>query len=76
MPERMENQPAARRDLWKAEGQFAVLEEAQRRQLSAQEKSCWPHKDEIAGVQTLAGLHFGNKVTYQGAPERAGTAGG
>ncbi len=31
-----------RRDLWKAESQFAVLEEAaQRRQLSAQEKSCW-----------------------------------
>lgn len=31
-----------RRDLWKAESQFAVLEEAaQRRQLSVQEKSCW-----------------------------------
>ncbi|RCR12772.1 phage tail tape measure protein, partial [Escherichia coli] len=36
-----------RRDLWKAESQFAVLEEAaQRRQLSAQEKSLLAHKDE------------------------------
>ncbi|WP_252187398.1 hypothetical protein, partial [Escherichia coli] len=36
-----------RRDLWKAENQFAVLEEAaQRRQLSAQEKSLLAHKDE------------------------------
>ncbi|EEY8268017.1 phage tail tape measure protein, partial [Escherichia coli] len=34
-----------RRDLWKAESQFAVLEEAaQRRQLSAQEKSLLAHK--------------------------------
>ncbi|ENZ5980613.1 phage tail length tape measure family protein, partial [Escherichia coli] len=36
-----------RRDLWRAESQFAVLEEAaQRRQLSAQEKSLLAHKDE------------------------------
>ncbi|EEV3940647.1 phage tail tape measure protein, partial [Escherichia coli] len=36
-----------RRDLWKAESQFAVLEEAaQRRQLSAQEKSLLAHEQE------------------------------
>ncbi|UMS99838.1 hypothetical protein AOY64_11865 [Escherichia coli] len=58
-----ENQPA-RRDLWKAESQFAVLEEAaQRRQLSAQEKSLL-HKDEtLEYKRQLAAL--GDKVTYQ-----------
>ncbi|HAW7968021.1 TPA: phage tail tape measure protein, partial [Escherichia coli] len=54
-----------RRDLWKAESQFAVLEEAaQRRQLSAQEKSLLAHKDEtLEYKRQLADL--GDKVTYQ-----------
>ncbi|KAA2140402.1 phage tail tape measure protein, partial [Escherichia coli] len=54
-----------RRDLWKAESQFAVLEEAaQRRQLSAQEKSLLAHKDEtLEYKRQLAAL--GDKVTYQ-----------
>ncbi|HAM5196024.1 TPA: phage tail tape measure protein [Escherichia coli] len=54
-----------RRDLWKAESQFAVLEEAaQRRQLSAQEKSLLAHKDETMEYKRqLAAL--GDKVTYQ-----------
>ncbi|END1578424.1 phage tail tape measure protein, partial [Escherichia coli] len=53
-----------RRDLWKAESQFAVLEEAaQRRQLSAQEKSLLAHKDEtLEYKRQLAAL--GDKVTY------------
>ncbi|ELK3883621.1 phage tail length tape measure family protein, partial [Escherichia coli] len=52
-----------RRDLWKAESQFAVLEEAaQRRQLSAQEKSLLAHKDEtLEYKRQLAAL--GDKVT-------------
>ncbi len=64
MPERMRNQPAAP-DLWKAESQFAVLEEAaQRRQLSAQEKFLLAHKDEtLEYKRQLAAL--GDKVTYQ-----------
>ncbi|MCW3300192.1 phage tail tape measure protein [Escherichia coli] len=55
-----------RRDLWKAESQFAVLEEAaQRRQLSVQEKSLLAHKDEtLEYKRQLAAL--GDKVTYQG----------
>ncbi|MFP1463018.1 hypothetical protein ACLB1E_22175 [Escherichia coli] len=60
--------------MWKAESQFAVLEEAQRRQLSAQEKSLLAHKDEtLEYKRQLAAL--GDKVTYQ---ERlnAGAAGG
>ena len=54
-----------RRDLWKAESQFAVLEEAaQRRQLSAQEKSLLAHKDEtLEYKRQLADL--GDKVEYQ-----------
>ncbi|EHH5108129.1 phage tail tape measure protein, partial [Escherichia coli] len=54
-----------RRELWKAESQFAVLEEAaQRRQLSAQEKSLLAHKDEtLEYKRQLAAL--GDKVTYQ-----------
>ncbi len=54
-----------RRDLWKAESQFAVLEvAAQRRQLSAQEKSLLAHKDEtLEYKRQLAAL--GDKVTYQ-----------
>ncbi|MCQ5014549.1 phage tail tape measure protein, partial [Escherichia coli] len=54
-----------RRDLWKAESQFAVLEEAaQHRQLSAQEKSLLAHKDEtLEYKRQLAAL--GDKVTYQ-----------
>ncbi|EPB3524305.1 phage tail tape measure protein [Escherichia coli] len=54
-----------RRDLWKAESQFAVLEEAaQRRQLSAQEKSLLAHKDEtLEYKRQLAAL--GDKVMYQ-----------
>lgn len=54
-----------RRDLWKAESQFAVLKEAaQRRQLSAQEKSLLAHKDEtLEYKRQLAAL--GDKVTYQ-----------
>ncbi|EJE5158487.1 phage tail tape measure protein, partial [Escherichia coli] len=54
-----------RRDLWRAESQFAVLEEAaQRRQLSAQEKSLLAHKDEtLEYKRQLAAL--GDKVTYQ-----------
>ncbi|EMS0872803.1 phage tail tape measure protein [Escherichia coli] len=55
-----------RRDLWKAENQYAVLEEAaQRRQLSVQEKSLLAHKDEtLEYKRQLAAL--GDKVTYQG----------
>ncbi|GAB5778499.1 hypothetical protein JMUB7523_26260 [Staphylococcus aureus] len=51
--------------MWKAESQFAVLEEAaQRRQLSAQEKSLLAHKDEtLEYKRQLAAL--GDKVTYQ-----------
>ena len=51
-----------RRDLWKAESQFAVLAEAaQRRQLSVQEKSLLAHKDEtLEYKRQLADL--GDKV--------------
>ncbi|MGS3754845.1 phage tail tape measure protein [Escherichia coli] len=54
-----------RRDLWKAESQFAVLAEAaQRRQLSVQEKSLLAHKDEtLEYKRQLAAL--GDKVEYQ-----------
>ncbi|MCX1960558.1 phage tail tape measure protein [Escherichia coli] len=54
-----------RRDLWKAESQYAVLAEAaQRRQLSAQEKSLLAHKDEtLEYKRQLADL--GDKVEYQ-----------
>ncbi|HAM8923464.1 TPA: phage tail length tape measure family protein, partial [Escherichia coli] len=54
-----------RRDLWKAESQFAVLEEAaQRRQLSAQEKSLLAHEQEtLEYKRQLADL--GDKVEYQ-----------
>ncbi len=54
-----------RRDLWKAESQYAVLKEAaQRRQLSAQEKSLLAHKDEtLEYKRQLAEL--GDKVEYQ-----------
>ncbi len=54
-----------RRDLWKAESQFAGTEEAaQRRQLSAQEKFLLAHKDEtLEYKRQLAAL--GVKVTYQ-----------
>ncbi|HAN9895872.1 TPA: phage tail tape measure protein, partial [Escherichia coli] len=54
-----------RRDLWKAESQFAVLEEAaQRRQLSAQEKSLLAHKDEtLEYKRQLAEL--GDKIEHQ-----------
>ncbi|EEW0823658.1 phage tail tape measure protein, partial [Escherichia coli] len=54
-----------RRDLWKAESQFAVLEEAaQRRRLSAQEKSLLAHKDEtLEYKRQLADL--GDKVEHQ-----------
>ncbi|WP_205941245.1 phage tail tape measure protein [Escherichia coli] len=54
-----------RRDLWKAESQFAVLAEAaQRRQLSVQEKSLLAHKDEtLEYKRQLADL--GDKVEYQ-----------
>ncbi|MCF3296336.1 phage tail tape measure protein, partial [Escherichia coli] len=54
-----------RRDLWKAESQFAVLEEAaQRRQLSAQEKSLLAHKDETLEYKRQLAV-LGDKVTYQ-----------
>ncbi|MFS1328112.1 phage tail tape measure protein [Klebsiella pneumoniae] len=54
-----------RRELWKAESQYAVLEAAaQRRQLSAQEQSLLAHKDEtLEYKRQLADL--GDKVTYQ-----------
>ncbi|HEE9631142.1 TPA: phage tail tape measure protein [Escherichia coli] len=54
-----------RRDLWKAESQYAVLAEAaQRRQLSVQEKSLLAHKDEtLEYKRQLADL--GDKVEYQ-----------
>lgn len=54
-----------RRDLWKAESQFAVLAEAaQRRQLSVQEKSLLAHKDEtLEYKRQLADL--GDKVEHQ-----------
>ncbi|WP_150387673.1 phage tail tape measure protein, partial [Escherichia coli] len=54
-----------RRDLWKAESQFAVLEEAaQRRQLSAQEKSLLAHEQEtLEYKRQLADL--GDKVEHQ-----------
>ncbi|EKR6884055.1 phage tail tape measure protein [Escherichia coli] len=54
-----------RRDLWKAESQFAVLAEAaQRRQLSVQEKSLLAHKDETLEYKhQLADL--GDKVEHQ-----------
>ncbi|RAX33091.1 UNVERIFIED_CONTAM: phage tail tape measure protein [Escherichia coli] len=54
-----------RRDLWKAESQFAVLAEAaQHRQLSVQEKSLLAHKDEtLEYKRQLADL--GDKVEYQ-----------
>ncbi|WP_137496943.1 phage tail tape measure protein, partial [Escherichia coli] len=52
-----------RRDLWKAESQFAVLEEAaQRRQLSAQEKSLLAHKDETLEYKRQLAV-LGDKVT-------------
>ncbi|WFW89927.1 phage tail tape measure protein [Citrobacter freundii] len=54
-----------RRDLWKTENQYAVLEEAaQRRQLSAQEKSLLAHKNEtLEYKRQLADL--GDRVVYQ-----------
>lgn len=54
-----------RRELWKAESQFAVLEEAaQRRQLSEQETSLLTHKNEtLEYKRQLAAL--GDKVVYQ-----------
>ncbi|EQC3472046.1 phage tail length tape measure family protein, partial [Escherichia coli] len=54
-----------RRELWKAESQYAVLAEAaQRRQLSAQEKSLLAHKDETLEYRRqLADL--GDRVEYQ-----------
>ncbi|HCT3338882.1 TPA: phage tail tape measure protein [Escherichia coli] len=54
-----------RRELWKAESQYAVLAEAaQRRQLSVQEKSLLAHKDEtLEYKRQLADL--GDKVEYQ-----------
>lgn len=54
-----------RRDLWKAESQYAVLAEAaQRRQLSVQEKSLLAHKDEtLEYKRQLADL--GDKVEHQ-----------
>ncbi len=54
-----------RRELWKAESQYAVLvEAAQRRQFSAQEKSLLAHKDEtLEYKRQLADL--GDKVEYQ-----------
>ncbi|GHL77642.1 hypothetical protein ECZU34_53900 [Escherichia coli] len=64
-----------RRDLWKAESQFAVLEEAaQRRQLSAQEKSCWRIK--TRRWSTNASWLYWRQGHLSGAPERAGAAGG
>ncbi|HEB0785119.1 TPA: phage tail tape measure protein [Salmonella enterica] len=54
-----------REDLWKAEGQYAVLEEAaSRRQLSAQEKSLLAHKNEtLEYKRQLAEL--GDKIVHQ-----------
>ncbi|HBA7298227.1 TPA: phage tail tape measure protein, partial [Escherichia coli] len=54
-----------RRELWKAESQYAVLAEAaQRRQLSAQEKSLLAHKDETLEYRRqLADL--GDRVEHQ-----------
>lgn len=54
-----------RRELWKAESQYSVLEEvAQRRQLSAQEQSLLAHKNEtLEYKRQLADL--GDKVAYQ-----------
>ncbi|HAV8293909.1 TPA: phage tail tape measure protein [Escherichia coli] len=54
-----------RRELWKAESQYAVLAEAaQRRQLSVQEQSLLAHKDEtLEYKRQLADL--GDKVEYQ-----------
>ncbi|MFV7360890.1 phage tail tape measure protein [Citrobacter portucalensis] len=54
-----------RRELWKTENQYAVLEDAaQRRQLSAQEKSLLAHKNEtLEYKRQLADL--GDKVAYQ-----------
>ncbi len=54
-----------RRDLWKAESQYAVLKEAAtKRQLSGQEKSLLAHKDEtLEYKRQLAEL--GDKVEHQ-----------
>ncbi|EEQ5314707.1 phage tail tape measure protein [Escherichia coli] len=54
-----------RRDLWKAESQYAVLKEAAtKRQLSGQEKSLLAHeKETLEYKRQLAAL--GDKVTYQ-----------
>ncbi|HCM1954411.1 TPA: phage tail tape measure protein [Salmonella enterica subsp. salamae serovar 9,46:z4,z24:z39:z42] len=54
-----------RKDLWKAEGQYAVLEEAaSKRQLSAQEKSLLAHKNEtLEYKRQLAEL--GDKIAHQ-----------
>ncbi|HCD2257998.1 TPA: phage tail tape measure protein [Escherichia coli] len=54
-----------RRDLWKAESQFAVLAEtAQRRQLSVQEKSLLAHKDETLEYKRQL-AEQGDKVEHQ-----------
>ena len=56
-----------RRDLWKAESQFAVLEEAaQRRQLSAQEKSLLAHKDETLEYNA-SWLHLATRLRIRSA---------
>ncbi|EIR7862384.1 phage tail tape measure protein, partial [Escherichia coli] len=54
-----------RRELWKAESQYAVLKEAAtKRQLSGQEKSLLAHeKETLEYKRQLAAL--GDKVTYQ-----------
>ncbi|MFP1527631.1 hypothetical protein ACLB1R_09395 [Escherichia coli] len=54
--------------MWKAESQFAVLEEAaQRRQLSAQEKSLLAHKDETLEQQTPARWHLATRLRIRSA---------
>ncbi|HFO9751240.1 TPA: phage tail tape measure protein, partial [Escherichia coli] len=54
-----------RRDLWKAESQYAVLKEAAtKRQLSEQEKSLLAHKDETMEYKRQL-AELGDKVEYQ-----------
>lgn len=54
-----------RRDLWKAESQYSVLEEAaQRRRLSVQEQSLLAHKDETLEYKRQLAI-LGDKVAFQ-----------
>ncbi len=74
MPERMRNQPAAPGFVEGGESVRGTGGAAQRRQLSAQEKSLLAHKDERWSTNA-SWLHLATRLRIRSA-ERAGAAGG